>query len=115
MELKLLSERWIKESTQLLEKMKDLTSKEKRDRLEIINSLLFSLNILDRSVHGWRNWIRNLSLMAQFTVEDLIEIEKALHKQIQYFLEYDIETTKRWKDKMPARVSRRRPNFRVVV
>ena len=104
-----LSERWIKESEQLLRRMKALSSKEKRDRLEIINSILFALNIMERSVHGWKLWVGNLSLMSQFTLEELAEIEEALEKQVRPFIEYDVEATKRWKDKFPQiRVARRR-------
>lgn len=114
--MNVLSEKWIKESKQLLERMKALASKEKRDRLDIINSLIFSLNILNRSVHGWRRWVRDLSLMSQFTLDDLVEIEEVLHKQIQSFIDYDIEATKKGRVKLPSRVSRRRrPNSRVIV
>jgi len=104
-----LSERWIKESEQLLKKMKEYSSKGKKDRLEIVNSILLSLNLMERSLQGWKLWIRNLSLMSQFTLEELKEIEKALGKQIQPFIEYDIEATKKWKDKLPKiRVSPKR-------
>ena len=78
-----------------------LSSKEKKDRLEIINSILFALNILGRSLRGWRFWVGNLSLMSKFTLEELAEIEEALHKQIQPFVEYDVKVTKRWKNKYP--------------
>ena len=96
-----MSDRWIEESEQLLKRMKEMNSKEKRDRLEIVNSMLFNLDILERSLHGWRLWIRNLSLMSQFTAEELAEIEMALEKQIQPFVEYDIEASKKWRDKFP--------------
>jgi len=96
-----LSERWIQESEELLRRMKELSSKEKRDRLEIVNSMLFIFDILERSLHGWRVWVRNLSLMSQFTLEELAELEMALEKQIQPFIEYDIEASKRWMDKFP--------------
>jgi len=96
-----LSERWVAESEQLLQKMNELSSKEKRDRLEVIASLLFTLNILERSVHGWRAWIGNLSVMSQFTLDELVPIAKALEQQTQSFVEYDIEATKKWVDKFP--------------
>jgi hypothetical protein len=96
-----LSERWIGESEQLLRRMKELSSKEKRDRLEVINSLLFTLNILERSIQGWRAWIGNLSVMSQFSLEELTEIEQSLEKQTQGIIEYDVEATKKWIDKFP--------------
>jgi len=104
-----LSERWIEESGQLLKGMKKLSSKENRDRLEVINSINFALNLLDRGVRGWRFWVGNLSLMSQFTLEELTDIERVLEKQTQSFVEYDIEVTKKWKDKFPQiRIARER-------
>ena len=35
------------------------------------------------------------------TGEELTEMEKALGKQVQSFIEYDIEASKRWRDKFP--------------
>lgn len=96
-----MSDRWIVESEQLLKRMKELSSKEKPDRLEIVNSILFNLDLLERSLHGWRLWVRNLSLMSQFTPEELEEIQTSLEKQIQTFIEYDIEASKKWKEKFP--------------
>ena len=96
-----LSERWVEESEQLLRRMKELSSKEKRDRLEIVSSILFSLDILERSLYGWRLWVRNLSLMTQFTTDELTEIGVALEKQIQPLVEYDIEASKKWMEKFP--------------
>ena len=104
-----MSERWIKERERLLKGMKELTSKKERDRLEIINSLLLTLNALERSVLGWRSWIGNLSIMSKFSLEELKEIDEALYKQAETVIEYDIEATKRWKDKIPpSRIARRR-------
>lgn len=96
-----MSERWIMESEQLLRRMKELSSRDERDRLELINSIIFYLNVLERSLRGWRFWVGNLSLMSQFTLEELTEMEVTLENQIRPFIEYDIEATKKWKDKFP--------------
>jgi len=96
-----LSERWIKESEGLLKLMKELTSKKERDRLEVINSMLLSLNALERSVRGWRTWIRNLSIMSKFSLEELKGIDATLQKQAETIVEYDMESTERWTDKFP--------------
>ena len=106
-----LSEDWVKETEQLLRKMKELASKEKKDRLDIFNSIVLTLHLLERSLHGWMFWVGNPPLITQFSLEELAEIEDALHKQIQPFIEYDIEATKRWMDKfsqIPEFVRRRR-------
>ena len=39
--------------------------------------------------------------MSQFTFEELVEMEIALERQIQPFIEYDIEASKRWSGKFP--------------
>ena len=104
-----MSERWIKESEQLLRRMNDLSTKEKKDRLETINSIIFAITVLERSLGGWKRLVWNLSLMSEFTSEELGEIEQSLNKQIQPFVEYDVEVTKGWKDKFPStRFVRRR-------
>jgi hypothetical protein len=96
-----LSDRWIDESEQLLKRLTNLSSKEKRDRLEIVNTMLFSLDLLERSLQGWRIWVRNLSIMSQFSLDELIDMEKTLQEQSRSFIEYDIEASKKWKDKFP--------------
>ena len=108
-----MSERWVRSSEQILKRMKEVASKKDRDRLEIINSTLFSLNALERSINGWKTWIRNLSLMSRFTSEELEEIDKALHKQAESIILYDLEATKKWKDKFPrGRIIRERRSGR---
>ena len=96
-----MSERWIKESEQLLRKMDELSLTENKDRLETIKSIIFAVTILERSIDGWKHWIGSLSLMSQFTLEELTEIEATLKKHIQSFVEYDIEATKKWQAKFP--------------
>lgn len=96
-----MSERWINESELLLKGMKELSSKIDRDRLEIINSVLFILHTLERSIGGWKRWIENLSLMSNFSLEELKEIEEALQKQAVTIIHYDIDATKRWSNKFP--------------
>jgi hypothetical protein len=42
------------ESDELLRRMKVLYSKEKGDRLKIVGSILFALDLLERSLNGWK-------------------------------------------------------------
>jgi hypothetical protein len=81
--------------------MDTLSSKKGKDRLELINSMILTLNTLTRSVHGWRNWIQNLPLMSKFTEDELKEMEEGLRKRVRTFIEHDIEVTKQHKDKFP--------------
>jgi len=95
-----LSDRWVEESEQLLKRMKVLSAKEERDRLEVVSSMLFTLDVMERSLNGWKQWIGNLSLMSQYTLEELVEMQRSLEKQIQPLIEYDIEASKKWKEKL---------------
>jgi hypothetical protein len=58
--------------------MEKYASKQDRDRLELINTMLFTLHALNQSVHGWQKWIQNLSFMSKFSVNELQEIEAGL-------------------------------------
>ena len=94
-----MSDRWVEESEQLLKRIKALSVKEERDRLEVVGSMLFTLDVMERSLHGWKQWISNLSLMSQYTLEELVEMQRSLEKQIQPLIEYDIEASKKWMEK----------------
>ena len=101
-----MSERWVTESKELLKRMTMLSSKEEKDRLEAVNSILLSLNVLERSLGGWKFWVRNLSLMSHFSLKELTDIEGTLQRHVRPFIEYDIEATERWKDKFPQELPR---------
>jgi len=103
-----LTERWISQSEELLKTLKELASKKGEDRLELVNSMIFTLNAIDRSIHGWRSWIQNLPLMAKFPEEDLREMTEGLIKKAQEFIEYDVQVTEKHKEKIPRIVVFRR-------
>ena len=60
------------------------------------------------SFHGWRRWVKNLGFMAEFSAEELRQMEKGLTKVGQAFIEYDLDVTKRYHEKMPQTRFRRR-------
>jgi hypothetical protein len=81
--------------------MEEITAKKDRDRLELINSMLFSLHALNQSVHGWQKWIQNLNFMSKFSVNELQEMEAGLISTVRNFIEYDLDVTKRHENKIP--------------
>jgi hypothetical protein len=81
--------------------MEQLTAKPDRDRLELINTMLFTLYALNQSVHGWQEWIQNLDFMSKFSVTELQEMEAGLVSTVRTFLEYDRDVTKRHEHKIP--------------
>jgi len=90
-----LGERWVKESRNILKSIERLASMEGGDRLDLVKSARLSLYALQRSVAGWLMWVNNPDVMAEFSLEELKEINETLTKFIGSFVEYDIETTEK--------------------
>jgi len=89
-----LSERWIQVSEKILEQIKHLKEAKERDRLELVRSIRFMLNTLQRSWLGWIQWVNNPDIMTRFTQEDLEKMNKKLSEFTRSFIEYDLEATK---------------------
>ena len=107
-----LSEQWLQRTEKILKVLQENKDKAGKDRLETINSILFSLNAVDRSSKGWRRWVSNLSFMTRFSLDELHQMEVGLINIVHDFIEYDRDTAKRHQDKIPQgrfRVRRRRP------
>jgi hypothetical protein len=81
--------------------MEKYASKQDRDRLELINSMLFALKALNQSVNGWQKWIQSLNFMSKFSVNELQEMEVGLISTVRSFIEYDLDVTKRHENKIP--------------
>ena len=97
-----MSDQWIAQSDQLLKTLRELHSNPDKDRLEIITSMFFILNTLERSMKGWRSWIQNLGFMSRFSADEMSEIENGLFESAQAFIQYDMDVTKKYQDKMPT-------------
>ena len=61
----------------------------KKDRLDIVRAVRFSLFALQRSVAGWIEWVNNPDVMATFSLEELGDINKTLSELTRPFIEYD--------------------------
>jgi hypothetical protein len=107
-----LSEQWLQRTEKILNVLKENKDKTNKDRLETINSILYSLNALDRSIKGWRRWASNLTFMTRFSTDELRQMEVGLIDVVHNFIEFDADTTKRHQSKIPKvrfRVRRRQP------
>lgn len=107
-----LSEQWLQRTEKILKILKENQDKTDKDRLETINSILYSLTALDRSIKGWRRWTSNLSFMTRFSTDELRQMEVGLINVVQDFIEFDMDTTKQHQGKIPQgrfRVRRRQP------
>lgn len=89
-----LVERWIQASEKILDHIKHLEEAKERDRLELVRSIRFMLNTLQRSLMGWMQWANNPDIMIRFTQKDLESINKKLAEFTRSFIEYDMEATK---------------------
>lgn len=109
-----LAEHWIHHSENILKKIQTLLDHKHKDRLERITAILFTLNVLDMSLHGWRGWVQNLNFMSHFSDEELEHIEDGLLHLTHAFVEYDVEITKKHQDKIPEALiaERERPEQR---
>jgi hypothetical protein len=107
-----VSEQWITQSERVLKAMEQSLQNKDKDRLEAITAILRVLNAVDRSLHGWRRWIQNLGFMAEFSAEELRQMEEGLTKVGQAFIEYDLDVTNRYQEKIPQtrfRTQQRQP------
>ena len=84
---------WIQDCKTILDQIKKLEDVEGRDRLDMVRTIRFTLHALQRSVSGWLQWADNPDIMANFTLEELLEINKNLAKLTRSFIEYDAEIT----------------------
>ena len=96
-----MAEHWIQQSETILKKIEAFLEQKPKDRLERITEILFTLNVLDMSLHGWRGWIQNLNFMSHFSDEDLQHMEEGILRLTHAFVEYDIEITTKHQEKIP--------------
>ena len=88
-----MSERWIQVSEKILRQLKHSVEAKKKDRLEYVRTIRFTLSALQRSLLGWMQWVNNPDIMTRFTQEDLESINKKLSELTLSFIEYDLEAT----------------------
>jgi hypothetical protein len=104
----MLSKGWVQICEEILDQIKKFSEKQEKDRLDLVQSMRFSLYALHRSILGWLNWVNNPDIMATFKQEELDEMNSKLSKYIQEFIEYDVEITEKGADKnLDAQKARR--------
>ena len=75
-----MSERWIRSSKKILERIEKFEKAKDRDRLELVRSTWFMLGALQRSLVGWLQWVKNPEMMVKFSKEELEEINSNIAK-----------------------------------
>jgi len=89
-----LSENWIQISDRILKQLNHLEDTTDKDRLELVKSLSFILNVLHRSLIGWMQWVNNPDIMSIFSQSDLIRMTKNLIEFSSSFVKFDMEITR---------------------
>jgi len=84
---------WVQDCEKILNEIKRSAKVEGQDRLDMVRMIRFTLFALQRSVTGWMEWANNPDVMAQFSFEELKEINKTLSELVCAFVEYDAKIT----------------------
>jgi len=97
-----MSEGWTETCARILEQIGKMAEKKDKDRLDVVQSMRFSLFALHRSILGWLNWVNNPDIMVSFNTEELAAMNDKLKSFIEDFIKYDIEITKKGEGKTVA-------------
>jgi len=85
--------KWVTDCQKILKEIKKSTEAEGKDRLDIARSIRFTILALQRSVTGWMQWADNPDIMAQFSLDELTEINRKLSDLVCAFVDYDAKIT----------------------
>ena len=85
--------KWTQDCERILNEIKKSAKVEGQDRLDMVRMIRFTLFALQRSVTGWMEWANNPDVMAEFSLEELKEINKTLAELVCAFVEYDAKIT----------------------
>ena len=89
----LMEGRWVNDCQRILDEIKNSAKVEGHDRLDLVRSIRFTILALQRSVTGWMQWADNPDIMAQFSLDELAEINKNLADLVCAFVDYDAKIT----------------------
>ena len=85
--------RWVNDCQRILKEIKKSEKLEGQDRLDMVRTIRFTILALQRSVTGWMQWADNPDIMAQFSLDELGEINKNLADLVCAFVDYDAKIT----------------------
>lgn len=72
---------------------KRLTSAKPKDRLDYTVEIARCLNTLTTSINGWRQWLTNLDMLKELSLEDMKKAYPEILEATIQFLTVDIEIT----------------------
>ena len=85
--------KWVNDCERILDEIKKSAKVEGQDRLDMMRTIRFTILALQRSVTGWMQWADNPDVMAQFSLDELVAINKNLADLVCAFVDYDAKIT----------------------
>lgn len=82
---------WSKTTQRILEQLKKF--KTPRDRLEAYYQINFIISALDRSLIGWKEWLKRPGLMNTFNLDELKDMSETLKNFTIEFINFDKQIT----------------------
>ena len=85
--------KWVNDCQRILSEIKSSKKDKGQDRLDMVRTIRFTILALQRSVTGWMQWAENPDIMAQFSLDELTEINRNLADLVCNFVDYDAKIT----------------------
>ncbi len=98
--------RWVHDCHKILKEIKKSEKVEGQDRLDMVRTIRFTILALQRSVTGWMQWADNPDIMSQFSLDELVEINKNLAKLVSAFVNYDAKITGSQEEKIEKKIKK---------
>jgi hypothetical protein len=102
----LMEGRWVSDCQRILKEIRKSEKVEGQDRLDMVRTIRFTILALQRSVTGWMQWADNPDIMAQFSLDELVEINKNLAKLVSAFVDYDAKITGTQEKKIEKKIKK---------
>jgi hypothetical protein len=101
--------KWVTDCQRILDEIKNSAKVQGHDRLDLVRSIRFTILALQRSVTGWMQWADNPDIMAQFSKDELAEINKNLADLVCAFVDYDAKITGSQEQKIEKKIRKETP------
>lgn len=98
--------KWVSDCQRILKEIKKSTKVPGQDRLDMVRTIRFTILALQRSVTGWMQWADNPDVMAQFSLDELVEINKNLSDLVCAFVDYDAKITGTQEKKVEKKIKK---------
>ena len=99
--------RWVNDCQRILDEIKKAAKAEGHDRLDMVRTIRFTILALQRSVTGWMQWADNPDIMAQFSLDELKEINSNLAELVCAFVNYDAKITGSQESKIEKKIRKK--------